>query len=88
MRIWRKLLKISWTERKSNVDVVLNQIGEKRIVLNTIKERSGKMFGHLLRHNLFMTNIFEGRINNGCKGRGRPRKPYLKLKRNYKTSWL
>jgi len=75
MWIWRRLLKISWTERKSNVDV-LNQVGEKRILLNTIKERSGKMFGHLLRHNLFMTNIFEGRIN-GYKGRGRPRKAYI-----------
>jgi len=68
-------LKISWTERKSNVDV-LNQVREKRILLNTIKERSGKMFGHLLRHNLFMTNIFEGQIN-GYKGRGRPRKAYI-----------
>jgi len=28
------------------------------------------MFGYLLRHNLFMTNVFEGRIN-GYKGRGR-----------------
>jgi hypothetical protein len=57
--MWRRLLKISWTERKSNVDV-LNQVGEKIMLLNIIKERSGKMFGHLLRHNLFMTNIFEG----------------------------
>ena len=32
MWIWRRLLKISWTERKSNVDV-LNQVGEKRILL-------------------------------------------------------
>jgi len=45
--------------------------------LNTIKERSGKMFGHLLRHNLFMTNIFEGRIND-YKGRGIPRKAMIK----------
>jgi len=45
---------------KSNIDV-LNQVGEKRILLSIIKERSEKMFGHLaLRHNLFMKNIFEG----------------------------
>jgi len=51
-------------------------VREKRILLSTIKEKSGKMFGHLLRHNLFMTNIFDGRIN-GYKGRGRPRKAYI-----------
>jgi len=34
------------------------------------------MCGHLLRHNPFVANIFERRIN-GHKGRGRPRKAYL-----------
>jgi len=33
------------------------------------------MFCHLLRHNLFVTNIFEGRIY-GHRGRSRPRKAY------------
>jgi hypothetical protein len=75
MFMWRRLIKISWIERKINVDV-LNQVEEKIMLLNTIKERSGKMIGHLFRHNLFMTNIFEDRIN-GYKGRGRLRKAYI-----------
>jgi len=54
----KRFLKASWTKRISNIDV-LNQLGKKRILLNTIKERSGKMFGHLLRHNSFMTNTFK-----------------------------
>jgi len=73
---WKRLLKVSWIEMKNNIDI-LNQVEEKIILLNIIKERSGKMFGHLLRHNPFMTNIFEGRID-GHKGRGRLRKAYIK----------
>lgn len=41
-------LKVSWTEMKSDIDM-LNQIEEKRILLDIIKEKSGKMFGHLMR---------------------------------------
>lgn len=33
---------------------VLNQVREKIILLNTVKERSRKLFGHLLRLNLFI----------------------------------
>jgi len=44
---------------KSNINV-LNQVEEKK---DSVKVISGKMCGHLLRHNPFLTNIFEGRIN-------------------------
>jgi len=37
------------------------------------------MFGHLPRHNLFMTNIIEDRII-GRKSRGKPRKAYIEDK--------
>lgn len=47
MWTWRILLKVSWTESKSNINL-LNQVGEKRILLITIKEGRGKMIGHLL----------------------------------------
>jgi len=75
MWTWKRLLKVSWTEMKSNI-LVLTQVYEKRILLSIIRERSEKMCGYLLRHNSFVTNIFEGWIN-GHKGRGRPRKAYL-----------
>lgn len=74
--MWRKLLKVSWTEMKHNTNVI-NQEGENRSMFNIIRERSGQMFGHLLRHILFTTHIFEERIN-GHKGRGRPRKAFIK----------
>jgi len=60
---------------KSNINV-LNQVYEKIILLRIIRQRSGLIYGHLLRYNPFVTNIFDGRIN-GHKGRRRPRKAYL-----------
>lgn len=62
MWIWRRIMRVSWIKMNSNLEV-LNQVGEKRTLLSTIRERSGKMFGHFPRHNSFMTNIFEGRVN-------------------------
>jgi len=41
---------------------------EKRVSI--IRSRRGKLMGHLIRNNPFITNILEGRIN-GHKGRGR-----------------
>lgn len=39
--IWRRLMYVIWTKIKRNSEV-LNQVGEKEILLNIIKERSGK----------------------------------------------
>jgi len=73
----RRLLKESWTEMKSDIPkCIKSSRGKKDFVKHITKERSEKMFGHQLRHNPIMTNIFKGRIN-GHKGRGRPRKAYL-----------
>lgn len=75
------LLEVSWTDMKSNIHVLnySNQVYEKTILLSIIKEKKGKMCGHLLRYNPFVINIFEDQIN-GHKGKGRPtRKTYLKV---------
>jgi len=70
MEMWtrRSLLRISWTEGKSNGEI-LQIVEEKRVLLSIIRSRSGKHIGHLMRHKPFITNIMEGRIN-GPKGRG------------------
>jgi hypothetical protein len=75
MWTWRRVLRISWTERKSNEEI-LQIVKEKRVLLSIIRSRSGKLIGHLLRHNSFITNIMEGRINEH-NGRGRPRKTFI-----------
>ena len=64
MKCYRKKLRISWTERKTNASV-LEQLGLKAPqLLNLIKKQKLLYFCHIKRH-----NTFEGR-----RGRGRPRK--------------
>lgn len=55
IEIWirRLIMKVSWTEMK-NILKILNQEGDKRISFDTIREKSEKVYGHLLRHNSFI----------------------------------
>ena len=70
----RRLLKIPWTARKSNEDV-LKEAGTTRTLINSIR-RQLKFLGHVMRQqnmeNLVMTGKIEGR-----RSRGRPRQKYL-----------
>ena len=75
MWTWRKIMKISWRERKSNTEV-LNLIKEPRQIIRMMEIRKTKFFGHIMRHNTLITNIMEGKIN-GKRGRGRPRETNL-----------
>lgn len=53
MWIWRRMIKISWVDRKSNEHVLALQYGSRTTLI-----------GQLSRHNQILTNIFEGK-NNG-----------------------
>ena len=68
MKCYRKILRISWTERKTN-DSVLEQLGVKAPqLLNLIKKQKLSYFGHIKRHNTLDKLFLEG------TGRGRPRR--------------
>lgn len=71
---WRRLLRISWSERKNNAKI-LQIVGEKRILLFIVRSRSEKIMGHLIRQHFYISNIMEGRIS-GCKGK--PRKTFIR----------
>jgi hypothetical protein len=75
MWMWRRMTRTRWTEHKTN-EAVLNEINEERTVMNTIMKRTIKLIGHLLRHNVFITIIMEGKIE-GKRSRGRPRKSFF-----------
>ena len=48
MWIWRRMEKVSWTEHKTNEEV-LETIGEERSLIHKIKTRQKKWIGHTLR---------------------------------------
>ena len=73
MKCYRKILRISWTERKTNASV-LEQLGVKAPqLLNLIKKQKLSHFGHIKRHNTLEKLFLEGTCE-GRRGRGRPRR--------------
>jgi len=82
--------KISWMDKVTNEDV-LKKVNESKNMLNVIRQRKRKWIGgHVLRHDEFLQEIFEGRMK-GKPTRGRKRvqllddlangKDYASLKR-------
>ena len=75
MRIWRRILKIPWTQRVKNEEV-LRRVQSKRELMTTIYQRQLKFMGHIERKQglelICMTGKLEGR-----RMKGRPRKKYL-----------
>jgi len=77
MWCWKRMLKVDWTEFRTN-DSVLNEISEPRGLLRSIEERRWKIIGHTLRHEEELHHrILEGQIE-GKRGRGCPRTTLIK----------
>ena len=74
MKSFRKILRIPWTEKRTNVSI-LQQLGniDENWLLNTVVQRKMKFFGHVKRHESLEGMIYEGLIE-GKRGRGRPRR--------------
>ena len=52
MWTWRRMEKVSWTEHKTNEEIleeILETIREERSLIGTIKTRQKKWIGHTLR---------------------------------------
>ena len=76
MKCYRKILRISWTERKTNASV-LEQWGLKAPqLLNLIKKQKLSYFGHIKRHNTLEKLFLEGTCG-GRRSRGRPRRRWM-----------
>ena len=69
MWIWRKLMKISWTQHRSNQEV-LDIVDENRSFMNTIRQRQKNRLGHVLRSESLLHTVLKGRIE-GTRTRGR-----------------
>ena len=60
MKFYQKILRISWTERKTNASV-LEQLGVRAPqLLNLIRKQKLSYFGHIKRHNTVEKLFLEG----------------------------
>ena len=70
MWFWRKMMRISWTEKLTN-EVVLKKVGSERQLLATIRRRKWRFFGHeLIREGGIERNILEA-VMTGKRARGK-----------------
>ena len=63
--------RVKWTDKIKNA-VVLERVGEGRIMVEMIRERKRNWLGHWLRRNCLLKDSLEGMVN-GKKVRGRRR---------------
>ena len=75
MWCYRRMLKVSWTEKTTNEEI-LNRVQETRSIWKTLTRRRDRMIGHILRHGGLTQMVVEGRAE-GKRTRGRPRQTYI-----------
>jgi hypothetical protein len=67
MRCWRKMKKISWTDRVKNEEV-LHRVKEERNILHTVKRRKANWMGYILCRNCLLKHVIEGKIEGTGRG--------------------
>ena len=72
---YRKMMKISWREKKTNEEV-LTLADEQLYIIPTIKKRKITYFGHMIRRNNIHRLLLEGPLE-GKRSRGRPRTEWM-----------
>jgi len=85
MWCWRRMEKISWTDRVRNVEVLL-RVNEQRDILHEIRKRRANWIGHILRRNCLLKRVIEGKIKGGIAVRGRRGRRRRKLLEYLKDS--
>jgi len=77
MWCWRRMLRVSWIEHRTN-ESILSEIDEGKEIFKTIRASRWNMIGHILRHqNELIYRIIEGKMK-GKRGQGRPRTSFVK----------
>jgi len=77
MKRLRRMLRVSWTAKKTN-DWVFNKAGVKRELLDTVKARKLACYGHTMRKqgSCLDKEIMQGTML-GARRRGRPRTAWM-----------
>jgi len=71
MWIWRRMERISWTDSRTNEEI-LKKVEDNRSLMNIIRKRQKNWIGG----NSLQREIMEGRME-GKRGRGRPRQKLM-----------
>jgi hypothetical protein len=85
MWYWRRMEKISWTDRVNN-EAVLQRVKAERNILYTIKRRKANLMGHILRRNCLLKHIIDGKIRE-TRRRGRRCKQLLNELKEARRYW-
>jgi hypothetical protein len=64
MECWRRMEKISWTDRVRN-EGALFRVKEQRNILHEIRKRKAKWIVHILRRNCLLQRVIEGTLHGG-----------------------
>ena len=75
MWFYRRMLRISWKERRTN-ESILEETNQERSLINTIRKRQLKFLGHICRHKGLEFLSLTGKIE-GTRSRGRQRITFL-----------
>ena len=62
MWVWRRTERVKWTDEMKNA-VVLERMGEGRIMLELIRKRKRNWLGHWLKRNCLLKDALEGMVN-------------------------
>jgi hypothetical protein len=73
MWCWRRMEKISWTDRVRNEEM-LHIVKEKGNIIHTVKRRKANWIGHIWRWNCLLKHITKGKIEEGDRSDGKARK--------------
>ena len=68
--IWRRMMKVPWTEHKTNEEI-LKMVETERKIMDTVRSRQKRWLGHILRHDSLLRITLEGQIQ-GKKAHGIP----------------
>ena len=75
MWFMRRMLKIPWTERVTNEEV-LRRAGTRRELMKSIRQRQLRFLGHVMREQQLESQCVAGKLE-GKRGRGRPREKFI-----------
>jgi hypothetical protein len=64
MWCWRRMEKISWTDRVRNEEVLL-RVKEERNIIHKVKRRKADWIGHILSRNCLLKHVIEGKTEGG-----------------------